>query len=63
MVTHLPAHHNPAGKKIRSAEISCICYIVVQYYNTESKNARSDGKGRNGRRMRENQRPISGRVG
>lgn len=62
MVTHLPAHHNPAGKN-RSAEISYICYIVVQYYNTESKNARSDGKGRNGRRMREDQRPISGRVG
>lgn len=36
---------------------------MTQYYNTESKNARSDGKGRNGRRMREDQRPISGRVG
>lgn len=36
---------------------------MVQYYNTESKNARSDSKGWNGRRMREDQRPISGRVG
>ena len=62
MVTHLPAHHNPAGKN-RSAEISYICYIEMRYYNAESKNARSDGKGRNERRMREDQRPISGRVG
>ena len=49
--------------KNRSADISYICYIAVQYYNAESNNARSDGKGRNGRRMREDQRPISGRVG
>ena len=35
----------------------------MRYYNAESKNARSDGKDRNGRKMRENQRPISGRVG
>ena len=43
--------------------MSYACYIGMRYYNAENENARSDGKGRNGRRMRENQRPISGRVG
>ena len=62
MVTHLPAHHNPAGKKqeCRNKLYLLYCGKILQY---GKQNARSDSKGWNGRRMRKDQRPISGRVG